>query len=118
MMKNVRNIASPTSTWFGGTCWVPSAWRRNASTITIRVNEVTITNSAGASDRTVSSRTICTARPADDAEPACPTWIEIAGRPAPEEVAASAGITKVNAMNKNMRATRRGNPPWLPSPGR
>ena len=53
MMNIVRNSASDSSTWFGGTDWVPSAWRRNESTITMRVNDVTIMKRAGARESTV-----------------------------------------------------------------
>ncbi len=47
MTNSVRNNDRPTSTWFGGVCGVPSAWRRIASTITIRVNAVIESSSAG-----------------------------------------------------------------------
>ena len=53
--KNVRNNAKAIITWFGGACAVPIAVRRNESTTTIRVNEVTITRIDGASDRIVIS---------------------------------------------------------------
>ena len=39
-MKTERNSASPTSTWFGGTLWVPMALRTSDSTTTIFVNAV------------------------------------------------------------------------------
>ena len=47
--STVRNSEIPVSTMFGGVCCRPSAWRKSDSTITIRVNEVSITSSAGAS---------------------------------------------------------------------
>ena len=47
MTNNVRNSERPISTWFGGVCGVPSAWRRIASTMTMRVNAVIDSTSAG-----------------------------------------------------------------------
>ena len=47
MTNKVRNSPRPTSTWFGGVCGVPSAWRRIASTMMIRVNAVIERISAG-----------------------------------------------------------------------
>ena len=61
MTKNVRNSDRPMSTWFGGSCWTPIAWRSSDSTMTMRVNEVSMIRIAGASVRTVSSERICTA---------------------------------------------------------
>ena len=48
MTKTVRNRARPTSTLLGGVCCRPIAVRRNDSTMTIRVNEVTMTRIDGA----------------------------------------------------------------------
>ena len=47
MTKKVRNSDSPTSTWLGGACTVPSACRSSDSTMTMRVNEVIISSTAG-----------------------------------------------------------------------
>src|SRR5450759_1222208 len=66
MMKNVSSSANPTSTWVGGTCWVPKAVRTNDSTMTIRVNDVTKTSKVGASVKTVSSRRICSDKATSD----------------------------------------------------
>ena len=55
------NIASPTSTWLGGSCCVPIAWRSSDSTMMIRVKLVIISRIAGASESTVSRTTICIA---------------------------------------------------------
>ena len=55
------NNARPMSTWLGGSCWVPSAWRKSDITMTIRVKLVIMMRIAGASDRTVSRMTICIA---------------------------------------------------------
>jgi hypothetical protein len=63
MTKKVRNSASPISTMFGGVPWVDSALRSSDSTMTIRVNAVTMTRRLGASDSTVTSAVICTSRP-------------------------------------------------------
>ena len=46
-------------TWLGGICMVPSARRSNDSTITIRVNEVSIIKMAGARERMVINKKIC-----------------------------------------------------------
>ena len=45
--KNDRNSDSPISTWFGGVCWSPSACRRIASTMMIRVKLVIINRMPG-----------------------------------------------------------------------
>ena len=45
--KMVRNSEKPTSTWFGGIDGVPSALRRNPSTIRIRVKPVIMISSDG-----------------------------------------------------------------------
>ncbi len=58
MMKAVRNRQNLTIIMLGWVCWVPSAERRNESTTTMRVNEVTMIRIAGATDRTVISATI------------------------------------------------------------
>jgi hypothetical protein len=58
MTKTVRNKAKLIRTWFGGTCCVPNAWRRNESTITILVKDVTMMKNAGASESTVNSARI------------------------------------------------------------
>ena len=65
--KAVRNSASETSTTFGGVCCRPSALRRNDSTTTMRVNDVTITKIDGASDSTVNRAMSWTMLPVDDA---------------------------------------------------
>ena len=57
--NNVRNSARPTSTWFGGVWPAPSAWRRIASTMTMRVNAVIISRMAGSSVSTVIRIRIC-----------------------------------------------------------
>ena len=56
MMKKLRNSESPISTWFGGDCAVPSAWRRIASTMTMRVKDVMLSSTAGSSVSSVISR--------------------------------------------------------------
>jgi len=57
-VKKVKNIASPTTTWFGGIVVVPMAWRIKLRTIRILVNDVVINKIAGATDRTVSKMSI------------------------------------------------------------
>ena len=52
-MKKVRNRDRPINTWFGGVFCVPSAWRRNANTMTSRVKLVRVISSAGARASTV-----------------------------------------------------------------
>ena len=47
MMNSDRNRLIPISTWLGGDCCRPSAWRRIASTTMIRVKLVIISSSAG-----------------------------------------------------------------------
>ncbi len=62
MTNRVRNRARPTSTLLGGVCCSPIAVRRNESTMTMRVKEVTITRIDGATLSTVISitrRRIC-----------------------------------------------------------
>ena len=54
----VRNNASPRIIWLDGVWLVPSAWRTIASTITIRVNDVIMSNAAGSSVNTVMSASI------------------------------------------------------------
>ena len=49
-------MARPTITWLGGTACTPRALRARVSTITMRVNGVTMTSSDGATDITVSTR--------------------------------------------------------------
>jgi hypothetical protein len=58
--KNVRNSARPISTWLGGMFCMPIALRMNDSTMMMRVKPVSMMSSEGASDSTVSSRSICT----------------------------------------------------------
>src|SRR4051812_36798132 len=60
MTNSDRNSASPTSTWFGGTLWVPMALRTSDSTTTIFVNAVQSSSTAGAIPSTVVSRMIWT----------------------------------------------------------
>src|SRR5689334_7415236 len=60
MMNRLRNMASPASTWFGGIVGVPSAFRVSDSTTITLVKAVHSTSSAGAIDRTVSSRMMLT----------------------------------------------------------
>ena len=57
--NNVRNSDRPTSTWFGGVWPAPSACRRIASTITMRVNAVIISRMAGSSVSAVIRIRIC-----------------------------------------------------------
>ena len=47
MTNKVRNSASPISTWLGGDCCRPSAWRRIDSTTRIRVKLVIISSRPG-----------------------------------------------------------------------
>jgi hypothetical protein len=56
MIKNVRNKASPTSTWFGGIELVASDVLTNESTITIRVKHVIKMRMPGATENTVKSK--------------------------------------------------------------
>src|SRR3954452_4161443 len=58
MTNSERNSASPTSTWFGGTDWVPIALRTSDSTTTIFVNAVHMSRIAGATPSTVMSAMI------------------------------------------------------------
>ena len=55
IVNRVSTSAIPTSTIFGGACWVPMAVRRKENTTTYRVKEVIITTSDGKSVMTVSS---------------------------------------------------------------
>jgi hypothetical protein len=55
MMKNVKNNAKPTITWFGGICCVANAVRTKDKTITIRVKHVIKIKMLGANDKTVSN---------------------------------------------------------------
>ena len=59
IIKNVKNSASPTIIWFGGTVCVPIAALTKWSTIIILVKEVSIIRIDGANDITVSTRSIC-----------------------------------------------------------
>ena len=69
MMKKLRNSDSPSSTWFGGVCCSPSAWRRIARTMMIRVKLVIINRMPG---RTVSSPMMMRTCRLSDSEPLCP----------------------------------------------
>ena len=69
MINALKNKASETITIFGGDCCVPRAVRNNDSTITMRVNEVTVTKIPGASDSTVRTAISCTIRPVVDPSP-------------------------------------------------
>ena len=51
MMKNVKNNAKPTMTWFGGIWFVASAVRINDNTMTIRANDVINIKILGAKDK-------------------------------------------------------------------
>ena len=62
MTKAVRKMARLTITAFGGAVCVPIAARKSDSTTTMRVNEVTMMRIDGASARTVTSATSCSAR--------------------------------------------------------
>ena len=79
MTKNVRNRASPTSTCGGGTCCVPSAWRRKWSTTMIRVNAVVRIRIAGASERIVIRKRICSVTETSSGFVALPTSTESFG---------------------------------------
>ncbi len=46
--------------WFEGDCWVPRAWRRKDNTTTIRVKEVRVTRTSGATDKSVKRVNIST----------------------------------------------------------
>src|SRR6266542_2762090 len=54
MMNRLMNSASPAMTWLGGTLVRPSALRVIERTTNTFVNDVHISNRAGATDRTVS----------------------------------------------------------------
>jgi hypothetical protein len=56
IIKNVKNSESPIITGFGGICCPPNACRKNDSTTTIRVNEVTIISTAGKKERKLMRR--------------------------------------------------------------
>ena len=58
MIKSVKNRDSPVNTEFGGIDWVCIAFLKKLKTMTILVNEVTITRIEGAIERTVIRRTI------------------------------------------------------------
>ena len=62
MTKTVRNSARLTITAFGGAVGAPMAERSSDRTTTIRVNEVTMTSAAGASESSVIRATSCSAR--------------------------------------------------------
>ncbi len=49
----------PISTWLGGDCMVPSAWRSSDSTMTMRVNAVIISTMAGMKVNPVMNSSIC-----------------------------------------------------------
>ena len=53
MTNSVRNSDRPTTTWFGGACCVPMAWRNSDSTMTMRVKPVIISSTAGRKDSAV-----------------------------------------------------------------
>ena len=53
MIKSVKNSDRPKMIWFEGVCAVPSACRRIARTIRIRVNAVMVISIAGNSVNTV-----------------------------------------------------------------
>ncbi len=57
--NSVRNSDSPSSTWFGGVCPAPIAWRRMPSTMTMRVKAVIISRIAGSSVSAVISTSTC-----------------------------------------------------------
>src|SRR3954469_17329242 len=59
--KIVRNRAIPVSTWFGGDVGSPRAFRVNASTTRILVNDVTSSSADGAIESTVIARIRVTA---------------------------------------------------------
>jgi len=61
MMKSERKSDNPINTWLGGNCGVPSAWRKNDSTMTMRVNEVTDRTKAIPKDSAVRMRKSLTA---------------------------------------------------------
>jgi hypothetical protein len=58
MIKKVRKRARPTSTWFGGSCWVLRACLKKDKTTMMRVKEVMRTRIAGATERTVRRKRI------------------------------------------------------------
>src|SRR3954468_4707581 len=53
--NSVRNSAMPVSTWFGGLCCRPSAFRVSPSTTMILVNEVASSSTDGATASTVTA---------------------------------------------------------------
>ena len=60
MTKNVRNSASPISTWLGGEVCVPSAWRSSDSTMMMRVKLLIIRMMAGRNPSDVRKTSVCT----------------------------------------------------------
>jgi len=57
--NRVRNSASPIRIWFDGVCWVPRPWRNSASTMMIRVNDVSMIRPAGSRLSSVIRIRIC-----------------------------------------------------------
>src|ERR1700693_4095642 len=93
MTNSVRNSAMATSTWLGGACCVPSAWRSSDSTITMRVKLVISSSAAGRNDRDVSSSSVCRLRLYSWPPPGVGVLV-MAGRPC-----ACAAIGRTNAAS-------------------
>ena len=58
MTNIVRNSDNPMITWLGGADCVPMAWRSSDSTITMRVNPVIISSTAGKKERAVKNSSV------------------------------------------------------------
>ncbi len=95
-------------TVLGGVCWRPSAWRSRESTITIRVNEVSMIRIAGASVMNVS-------RPATSSGPAArpPVSILRSSASAVPPIASSISGNMQAAIVANFIALVDMTPVWL-----
>ncbi len=108
MMTNVRKSARPMMIWLLGACWVPMACRRKPSTMTIRVKLVSSSRSAGASERTVISRTIFSAVSTPCGPPAPPTLTVSAGWAAAVWASAGAAAMALDVRTPKPRSRTKG----------
>ena len=86
--NNVMNSARPTSTWFGGVCWVPMAVRRIDKVMMMRVKPVVTNNNDGKSVNAVIRMRVCNVKDRVCPPPACDCTCN-SGRSNPDDWAAA-----------------------------
>jgi len=100
MITTVRKKARPSMIWLAGAWDVPMACRRKPSTMVMRVKQVSVTRSAGASESSVIKRTM--RRAASSPTGPCAEAIErVRAEPVPVESAAAVWAAAPPTSNRS-----------------